>query len=198
MIKSLNSKYLLFLEKPDEMDDLPPAVYHFEPEVQDVPNLLLPRHNQDNIGTNKNQEIRKAFKVFWIQPVLSWRKAEDERRWLKEMFRRRMHRKEAHSASTISHSSGGSGGAGFSGLSTSGGGLAGVGGGGGVLGGNKGGSTERDDMDDMDEFACPDSPTQQWLADNADLSPLQVRDISTEKTNHLDFFKILKTVNTLQ
>ena len=177
MIKLLISKYLLFLEKPEEIDDLPPAVYHLEPEVQDVPNLLLPRHNQDNIGTNKNQEIRKAFKVFWVQPVLSVRKAEDERRWLKEMFRRRMHRKEAHSASTISHSSGGSGGAGFSGLSTSGGGLAGVGGGGGVLGGNKGGSTERDDMDDMDEFACPDSPTQQWLADNADLSPLQVRDI---------------------
>ena len=175
MIKLHISKYLIFLEKPEEKDDPPPAVDLLEPEVQDEPNLLHYRHNQDNIGTNKDQKIRKEFNVFWVQPVLPWRKAEDERRWLKEMFRRRMHRKEAHSASTISHSSGGPGGAGFSGISSSGGGLAGVGGGGGLLGGNKGGSTERDDMDDMDEFACPDSPTQQWLADNADLSPLQVR-----------------------
>jgi hypothetical protein len=61
-------------------------------------------------------------------------------------------------------------------------------GGGGFLGGsrqggkrNSGGGEDEEDMD-LDQFQCPDSPTQSWLAENADLSPLQVLDNISLKT----------------
>jgi hypothetical protein len=60
-------------------------------------------------------------------------------------------------------------------------------GGGGFLGGSRqggkrnSGGGEEDDMD-LDQFQCPDSPTQSWLAENADLSPLQVLDNISLKT----------------
>ena len=49
-------------------------------------------------------------------------------------------------------------------------------------GNRSGGNSNRKDImdndgdDEMDNFECPDSLTQQWLADNADLAPLQVLD----------------------
>ena len=42
--------------------------------------------------------------------------------------------------------------------------------------GGKGGSDNNDNHIDLDQFDYPDSPTQKWLADNADLSPLRVLD----------------------
>ena len=46
---------------------------------------------------------------------------------------------------------------------------------------NHSGSEESNDLD-FDNFEYPDSPTQRWLADNADLSPLTVLDNINLKT----------------
>jgi hypothetical protein len=101
-------------------------------------------------------------------------------------------------ANTVGANGGGggssSGGGGYSTGSSSGSARGGGGvegptsnGGGGFLGGSRqggkrnSGGGEEDDMD-LDQFQCPDSPTQSWLAENADLSPLQVLDNISLKT----------------
>jgi hypothetical protein len=90
---------------------------------------------------------------------------------------------------------GGGGGGGYSSGSSGGSARGGGGGvegptsngGGGFLGGSRqggkrnSGGGEEEDMD-LDQFQCPDSPTQSWLAENADLSPLQVLDNISLKT----------------
>ena len=55
-------------------------------------------------------------------------------------------------------------------------------------GNRSGGNSNRKDIidngdDEMDNFECPDSLTQQWLADNADLAPLQVLDYINLKSD---------------
>ncbi len=78
------------------------------------------------------------------------------------------------SGSYKSNSAGGGNGTGTGGNSTSGNNAG--------NGNRSGGNSNRKDImdndgdDEMDNFECPDSLTQQWLADNADLAPLQVLD----------------------
>ena len=103
------------------------------------------------------------------------------------MRRRRAHRSTGLSDSAVSRGGGGSGGsAGFSfgggGVQTPGGGAGFHAGGGGGKGGNASRQNGNMEEEEDDMFGCPDSPTQQWLADNADLSPLRVLDNINLKT----------------
>ena len=50
---------------------------------------------------------------------------------------------------------------------------------------NGGGGDDPDEDMDLDQFQCPDSPTQSWLAENADLSPLQVLDNISLKSGRI-------------
>lgn len=130
------------------------------------------------------------------RPVV-WR-WEDDRRpwdshtpWLVILLIKMMHRKEGRAGQTDG-TTGGAGGSnnsgGFSGVSSNGGGGgggSGGGGGGGVAGPSNGGSSNKGassgggnltEMTEVDQFGYPDSPTQTWLAANADLSPLRILD----------------------
>lgn len=113
--------------------------------------------------------------------------------WIFLVFRRRMHRKEQGSNgwegelvdATHQHgTTGGGTGAGFNGVpsnsggnSSTGGGVAGPSNGNSdPVGGPKQGNTAPNMDMDIDQFGYPDSPTQNWLAANADLSPLRILD----------------------
>jgi len=113
--------------------------------------------------------------------------------WLFLVFRRRMHRKEQGSngwqgeqvdATHQRGTTGGGTGAGFNGVpssssggSSTGGGVAGPSNGNSdPVGGPKQGNTAPNMDMDIDQFGYPDSPTQNWLAANADLSPLRILD----------------------
>lgn len=113
--------------------------------------------------------------------------------WLFLVFRRRMHRKEQGSngwqgeqvdATQQRGTTGGGTGAGFNGVpssssggSSTGGGVAGPSNGNSdPVGGPKQGNTAPNMDMDIDQFGYPDSPTQNWLAANADLSPLTILD----------------------
>lgn len=113
--------------------------------------------------------------------------------WLFLVFRRRMHRKEQGSngwqgeqvdATQQRGTTGGGTGAGFNGVpssssggSSTGGGVAGPSNGNSdPVGGPKQGNTAPNMDMDIDQFGYPDSPTQNWLAANADLSPLRILD----------------------
>jgi hypothetical protein len=124
---------------------------------------------------------------------------------------------EAHRATSRGANTGGGsngGGSGFGGGGNSGGTGRSSGGGGGVegptsngflsggggggsgskqrnSGNNNGGGVENEDDMDLDQFHCPDSPTQSWLAENADLSPLQVLDNISLKSGTEDLFLFL-------
>ena len=117
----------------------------------------------------------------------------DAAEWLAELHRRMRHRSERglweKQGSQLASSRGTTGGG-----SASGGGFTGVPNGsssssgsssGGVAGPSQGGSSSskqgssQDQQEaevDFDEFGYPDSPTQSWLAQNSDLSPLQILD----------------------
>ena len=131
------------------------------------------------------------------------KEAEDDRVWLSMLRRRMRHRSErgtwdggkesrkgfaekipARSRGTTG--GGGTGAGGFTGVPNS---SASSGssssGGGGVAGpaqgsskqGTSGASQDQQEANvDLDEFGYPDSPTQSWLAQNSDLSPLQILD----------------------
>jgi len=117
----------------------------------------------------------------------------NEKAWLFLVFRKRMHRKEQGSngwwveqvdATHQRGTTGGGNGAGFNGVPSSSGGGSSTGGGvAGPSSGNsdpvggpkQGNSAPNMDMD-IDQFGYPDSPTQNWLAANADLSPLRILD----------------------
>ena len=122
------------------------------------------------------------------------KEAEDDRVWLSILRRRMQHRSErgtwdggkipANCRGTTG--GGGTGAGGFTGVPNS---SASSGssssGGGGVAGpaqgsskqGTSGGSQDQQEANvDLDEFGYPDSPTQSWLAQNSDLSPLQILD----------------------
>ena len=129
--------------------------------------------------------------------TLVWRWEEERRPWDSDtpwvviLLIRRMHRKEVRPGETDG-TTGGAGGTnnsgGFSGVSSNGGGGAGGGGGGGgggVAGPSNGGTSNKGtssgggnltSMTEVDQFGYPDSPTQTWLAANADLSPLRILD----------------------
>ena len=116
--------------------------------------------------------------------------------WISLVFRRRMHRKEQGSSEwqqeqvdstyTRGTTGGGNGsGAGFNGVPSSSGGNCSSNGGGVAgpssgssdpVGGPKQGSSARNMDVDLDQFGYPDSPTQNWFAANADLSPLRILD----------------------
>jgi len=125
------------------------------------------------------------------------KEAEDDRVWLSILRRRMQHRSErgtwdggkekiaANSRGTTG--GGGTGSGGFTGVpnSSASSGSSSSGGGGGVAGpaqgsskqGTSGGSQDQQETNvDLDEFGYPDSPTQSWLAQNSDLSPLQILD----------------------
>ena len=125
-----------------------------------------------------------------------WRWEEDRRpwdsdtSWLVLLMLRMMHRK-ARGGETDG-TTGGAGGTnnsgGFSGVSSNGGGggaAGAAGAGGGVAGPSNGGTSSKGtssgggnltEMTEVDQFGYPDSPTQTWLAANADLSPLRILD----------------------
>jgi len=116
------------------------------------------------------------------------------RLWIFLVFRRRMHRKEQGSngwegeqvdATQQRGTTGGGTGTGFNGVPSSSGGSSSTGGGvagpsngnSEPVGGPKQGNNSGPNMDmDIDQFGYPDSPTQNWLAANADLSPLRILD----------------------
>ena len=115
----------------------------------------------------------------------------DERNvWLVLVMMMMMHRKEKSSGESDGTTGGAGGsntGGGFSGVSSNGGGGAGGSGagGGGVAGPSSGGTSNKGagtgggnmtEMTEVDQFGYPDSPTQTWLAANADLSPLRILD----------------------
>jgi hypothetical protein len=123
------------------------------------------------------------------------KEGEDDRVWLSMLRRRMQHRSERATwdgGKIPANSRGTTGGGG----STGSGGFTGVpngsassgsssSGGGGVAGptqgsskqGTSGGSQDQQEANvDLDEFGYPDSPTQRWLAQNSDLSPLQILD----------------------
>ena len=130
------------------------------------------------------------------------KKIEDARVWMPSLRRRMSHRSERGSwdeeketllkisrdiPATSRGTTGGGGSGGFTGVpnnssssgssSSSGGGVAGP-----AQGSSKqgtSGATSQDGQEgnvDLDEFGYPDSPTQSWLAQNSDLSPLQILD----------------------
>jgi len=157
-------------------DELCPST---PPPVLCQSSSLHPDHQEDKEDQRRKEYRTRVLSIVWTS--YPSRTSRDERRWLSEVSRRKMHRKEARSVS--GRSTGGSGGfssGGSGGFSSSGGGVQAPSGGGFIGGGpSKGGNrnnNNEDDIDEIDQFGCPDSPTQQWLADNADLSPLQVLD----------------------
>ena len=130
------------------------------------------------------------------------KRIEDARVWMPSLRRRMSHRSERGSwdegketlskisrdiPATSRGTTGGGGSGGFTGVpnnssssgssSSSGGGVAGP-----AQGSSKqgtSGATSQDGQEgnvDLDEFGYPDSPTQSWLAQNSDLSPLQILD----------------------
>jgi len=113
--------------------------------------------------------------------------------WIFLVFRRRMHRKEQGSngwegeqvdSTHQRGTTGGGTGTGFNGVPSSTGGNSSTGGGvagpsngnSDPVGGPKQGNTAPNMDMDIDQFGYPDSPTQNWLAANADLSPLRILD----------------------
>merc|ERR550532_3947973 len=128
------------------------------------------------------------------------KEGDDDRVWLSMLRRRMQHRSERNTwvegnekipATSRGTTGGGgsSGSGGFTGVpngsASSGSSSSGGGGGGGVAGptqgsskqGTSGGSQDPQEANvDLDEFGYPDSPTQSWLAQNSDLSPLQILD----------------------
>ena len=126
-------------------------------------------------------------------PVWGWedqrRPWEDKSWWLVLVMIMTMHRKEktgGESDGTTGGAGGGNTAGGFSGVSSNGGGAGGAGvGGGGVAGPSSGGTSGKGassgggnmiEVTEVDQFGYPDSPTQTWLAANADLSPLRILD----------------------
>ena len=129
------------------------------------------------------------------------KRIEDARVWMPSLRRRMSHRSERGSwdeeketvskvsrdiPATSRGTTGGGGSGGFTGVpnnssssgssSSSGGGVAGP-----AQGSSKQGTSgaSQDGQEanvDLDEFGYPDSPTQSWLAQNSDLSPLQILD----------------------
>jgi len=130
------------------------------------------------------------------------KRMEDARVWMPSLRRRMSHRSERASwdeeketlskisrdiPATSRGTTGGGGSGGFTGVpnnssssgssSSSGGGVAGP-----AQGSSKQGTSGAASQDgqegnvDLDEFGYPDSPTQSWLAQNSDLSPLQILD----------------------
>ena len=88
------------------------------------------------------------------------------------------------SGSSSSGSARGGGGGGVEGPTSNNGFLNNSGSKGGRSNGGDGGDDPDEDMD-LDQFQCPDSPTQSWLAENADLSPLQVLDNISLKSGRI-------------
>ena len=148
------------------------------------------KHEEENEDDDKKRgddwrsDTRQGFSAIFIHKRSSgtW---DDEGRWMFLMFRRMMHRKERAGDEAVDGTTGGggTGGAGFSGVSSSGGSGGGVetpGNGSSSNSGSKnsnnnsGGNMEN--MSEVDQFGYPDSPTQSWLAQNADLSPLRILD----------------------
>ena len=126
-------------------------------------------------------------------PLWGWedqrRPWEDKSWWLVLVMIMTMHRKEktgGESDGTTGGAGGGNTAGGFSGVSSNGGGAGGAGvGGGGVAGPSSGGTSGKGassgggnmiEVTEVDQFGYPDSPTQTWLAANADLSPLRILD----------------------
>lgn len=167
-----------------------------------IPAIFAPRHEesfdrqieQEPQSSHNNKQKSESSEPWGER---SWRKekeTEDEHTWLAEMQRRLRHRTERswlEEGSSLSTSRGTTGGGGntaggFSGI-PSGSSGTGSSGGGGVAGPTQGGASsskqgssgsqdsQQTDVD-LDEFGYPDSPTQSWLAENSDLSPLQILD----------------------
>ena len=109
--------------------------------------------------------------------------------WMFIFFRKMMHRKERQGEAQVDGTTGGGGGGNSGGLGdghSSGGGSGGVAGPSNVGGGLGSGSGTRsggqegegrpEAAEEVDQFGFPDSPTQNWLAAHADLSPLRILD----------------------
>jgi hypothetical protein len=124
------------------------------------------------------------------------KETEDEHKWMAQMRRKMRHRterswmkEEGQKLATMRGTTGGggTGGGGFNGIPSGSSTSGSSGGSGGVAGptqgadsskqGSSSGNQNRQETDvDLDEFGYPDSPTQSWLAQNADLSPLTILD----------------------
>jgi len=123
------------------------------------------------------------------------KEGEDDQVWLSMLRRRMQHRSERSSwdggkiPANCRGTTGGGGSSGSGGFTGVPNGSASSGssssGGGGVAGpaqgsskqGTSGASQDQQEANvDLDEFGYPDSPTQSWLAQNSDLSPLQILD----------------------
>ena len=124
--------------------------------------------------------------IHWEGEEESWG---DAALWMFIFFRKMMHRKERQGEAQVDGTTGGGGGGNSGGLGdghSSGGGAGGVAGPSNVAGGLGSGSGTRsggqegegrpEAAEEVDQFGYPDSPTQNWLAAHADLSPLRILD----------------------
>ena len=157
------------------------------PEVKSVtePEISDEDYNEYD-GKEKQTPNSSQCAILNGQEMTLWM---DDKKWMMSVLRKLMHRKETTGdeevdGTTGGGGSGGSNGGGFNGVSNN------TGGGGGVAGpsnngtsssnagktGNSGNGGNLVDMSEVDQFGYPDSPTQNWLAANADLSPLRILD----------------------
>ena len=124
--------------------------------------------------------------IYWQGGEEGWG---DAALWMFIFFRKMMHRKERQGGEQVDGTTSGGGGGNSGGLGdghSSGGGAGGVAGPSNVGGGLGSGSGSRsggqegeggpEAAEEVDQFGYPDSPTQNWLAAHADLSPLRILD----------------------
>ena len=177
------------------------AAARFEEAEQRNAEAEAENSRQDNADRQKVQETQpesqSQYQSGKLQPVAKGRQEDekealDAREWLADMRRRLRHRtekswwEEGRSLATSRGTTGAGGTGTGASFSDVGNGSSSSGGSGGVAGPTQGGSSSKQgsspgsqeaDVDTyVDEFGYPDSPTQSWLAQNSDLSPLQILD----------------------
>ena len=135
----------------------------------------------------KGERVKRGHSgaIYWGGGEQDWGEAA---LWMFMFFRKMMHRKERQGGEQVDGTTGGGGGGNSGGLgdghSSGGSGTGGVAGPSNVGGGLGSGSGTRSDGGqetgeggpEVDQFGYPDSPTQNWLAAHADLSPLRILD----------------------
>ena len=180
------------------MNDIEVAVDKTEPQNGKKLDRAEDEEKRGSATNNKTEQTEPSHSSRREADDKEEKEGEDDRVWLSMLKRRLQHRSEratwdggmekipANSRGTTG-GGGGTGSGGFTGVpnGSASSGSSSSGGGGGVAGptqgsskqGTSGGSQEQQEANvDLDEFGYPDSPTQSWLAQNSDLSPLQILD----------------------
>jgi len=181
-----------------EVNDIEVAVDKTEPQNGKKLDRAEDEEKRGSATNNKTEQTEPSHSSRRETDDKEEKEGEDDRVWLSMLRRRLQHRSEratwdggmekipANSRGTTG-GGGGTGSGGFTGVpnGSASSGSSSSGGGGGVAGptqgsskqGTSGGSQEQQEANvDLDEFGYPDSPTQSWLAQNSDLSPLQILD----------------------